>query len=38
VLKNPELAKSLVARGKTRLSQFSWEKCAKETLEVISHD
>jgi len=38
VLKNPELAQSLVVRGRARLSHFSWEKCARETLEIITHD
>jgi glycosyltransferase involved in cell wall biosynthesis len=38
VLNNPELARSLVDRGRTRLLQFSWEKCARETLEIIAHD
>lgn len=36
VLKNPERAKQLVAAGAARLAQFSWAKCAQETLEVLT--
>ncbi len=34
VIKNKKLANDLVKKGKTRLKSFSWEKCAKETLNV----
>lgn len=36
VLTDRELAAGLVANGYRRVAQFSWEKCARETLEVIS--
>lgn len=35
VLQNPELAKSLVEKGRERLTAFSWEKCARQTLTVL---
>src|SRR3989344_66711 len=31
------LKTSLIKKGHERLKQFSWEKCAKETLEVLSN-
>ncbi len=37
VLFNKELAASLRERGRERLKIFSWEKCAKETLEVLQY-
>jgi glycosyltransferase involved in cell wall biosynthesis len=36
VLTDRELAAGLVARGYQRVAQFSWEKCARETLDVIT--
>jgi len=36
VLFDKSLADSLRARGKERLKQFSWEKCARETFEILS--
>jgi glycosyltransferase involved in cell wall biosynthesis len=36
VLSDRELAAGLVARGYQRVAQFSWEKCARETLDVIA--
>jgi glycosyltransferase involved in cell wall biosynthesis len=36
VLTDRELAASLVAKGYERVAQFSWEKCARETLDVIA--
>lgn len=36
VLLDDELAESLVKKGKERLKDFSWEKCAQETLRVIT--
>lgn len=35
VLSSEELQKELIAKGKERLKDFSWEKCARETLEFI---
>jgi len=35
ILKDPDLAKELVSRGKQRLLLYSWGRCAKETLEVF---
>jgi len=34
VVSNPEYATSLIEKGRRRASLFSWEKCAKETLNV----
>ena len=36
VLLDKSLADNLRLKGKERLKDFSWEKCAKETLEVLS--
>lgn len=35
VLSNKDLRASLKAKGLQRVKQFSWEKCARETLEVL---
>ncbi len=35
VLSNPEFRQELIAKGKAQLAHFSWEKCAKETLDVL---
>lgn len=35
VLTDKELQKKLVKKGKERASQFSWSRCAKETMEII---
>ena len=32
---NNELRKELISKGQQRIIDFSWEKCGKETLEVI---
>lgn len=32
---NKELGKELIIKGKNRVKDFSWDKCGKETLEVI---
>lgn len=32
---NKELRKELIAKGRQRIKDFSWEKCGKETLEAI---
>ncbi|MHC6204332.1 glycosyltransferase family 4 protein [Breznakiellaceae bacterium SP9] len=34
VISSPALQKELIIKGKDRAKQFSWEKCAKETMEV----
>lgn len=34
VVGNNELRKSLIERGRTRVSCFSWERCARETLDI----
>jgi glycosyltransferase involved in cell wall biosynthesis len=36
VLTNAPLAQQLVVQGKERLQAFSWEKCARETLAVLT--
>jgi glycosyltransferase involved in cell wall biosynthesis len=36
ILTDKSLADNLRAMGKERLKDFSWEKCARETLEVLS--
>lgn len=35
VLSDSELQASMIAKGRGRLAQYSWEKCARETLEVL---
>lgn len=35
VLQDPQLAKNLVQKGRDRLPEFSWDKCAQQTLEVL---
>lgn len=37
VLTNPALAKELIERGKKRLLVYSWDRCAKETMEVFKN-
>lgn len=36
ILSNPGLREKLIARGLQRLNAFSWEKCAWETLKVLT--
>lgn len=36
VIFDRSLAEKLRLRGKARLAQFSWEKCARETLQILS--
>jgi glycosyltransferase involved in cell wall biosynthesis len=36
VISSPALQKELIIKGKDRVKQFSWEKCAKETLQVYN--
>ena len=35
VLTDGELRRDLVAKGLERIKKFSWEKCARETLEYL---
>ena len=35
VLTNDSLKQELIAKGKARLQEFSWDKCARQTLEVL---
>lgn len=35
VLTNPELRAEMIVKGRQRLTDFSWEKCARETLAVL---
>ncbi|HEX3099668.1 MAG TPA: glycosyltransferase family 1 protein [Patescibacteria group bacterium] len=35
LLDSPELRAEMIAKGKTQLAKFSWEKCAQETLSVL---
>lgn len=35
VLKNSELKSKMIEKGLTQLNKFSWEKCARETLDFI---
>ena len=34
---NNELRKELISKGKKRIKNFSWKKCAQETLEIIKN-
>ena len=36
VVYNPEVAAKLVSLGRQRLSQFTWDKCAKQTQRVYT--
>jgi glycosyltransferase involved in cell wall biosynthesis len=36
ILNDRDLAAELVRKGYQRVAQFSWEKCARETLDVIA--
>jgi glycosyltransferase involved in cell wall biosynthesis len=35
LLENPALREEMIAKGKERLKDFSWEKCARQTLDKI---
>ncbi len=35
LLADPSLREQLIKKGKDRLSLYSWERCAKETLAVL---
>lgn len=35
VMRDENLCKDLVAKGKERIKEFSWEKCARETLDYL---
>ena len=37
VLESADLQKTLIASGLKRASEFNWERCARETLDVISN-
>lgn len=37
LLSNNKLRKELILKGKQRIKDFSWEKCGKQTLEVIKN-
>ncbi len=37
VLENKELQKDLIKKGLQQVKKFSWEKCAKETLEILEN-
>lgn len=37
IISNPTYAWGLVQKGDDRIKMFTWEKCAKQTLEVIEH-
>jgi glycosyltransferase involved in cell wall biosynthesis len=37
ILTNPALAAELVARGRQRVQLYSWERCAKETMNVFKN-
>ncbi|HOM83856.1 MAG TPA: glycosyltransferase, partial [Armatimonadota bacterium] len=37
VSENESLREQLRARGKARVAQFSWQRCAAETLKVYEH-
>ncbi len=36
VLSDPELSASMVEKGKKRLTEFSWQRCAEQTMEVFN--
>lgn len=36
ILKNVELRDGLISKGKENLKNFSWQKCARKTLEIIT--
>jgi len=36
IIQNSKLRKKLVKKGLSRVKKFSWEKCARETLEVLN--
>ncbi|MEK7067883.1 MAG: glycosyltransferase, partial [Patescibacteria group bacterium] len=35
IIKNPDLKNELIQKGKERLKNFSWEKCARQTMKNI---
>jgi len=37
IISKPELRKDLIEKGKERVKNFDWEKCAKETLKEITY-
>lgn len=36
IIKNPEFKKELIKKGQENVKRFSWQKCAKETLKIIT--
>lgn len=36
IIKNPELKKELIKKGQENVKRFPWQKCAKETLKIIT--
>ena len=34
VLKNERLRKEMIAKGLQKVKEYSWEKCAEETLQI----
>lgn len=36
IISNPELKESLIKKGYENVKRFSWEKCARETFEIIT--
>ena len=37
VLFDDELSKSLIEKGRVQASQFSWQRCAKETMDILKN-
>ncbi len=35
IITQPQIRKELVAKGKKRITAFSWEQCAEQTLEIL---
>jgi len=38
IINNPALKQDLIQKGKQRLQDFSWEKCARETLALLTKE
>ena len=36
LIKDADLRKNLIEKGRERTKQFSWKKCANETLQVLT--
>jgi len=37
IIKDPELKHELIKKGLKNIKKFSWQKCARETLKVITN-